>query len=83
MKYTRAVKQKEHQHYADTLIDTLLKPCVPKQLILLGFCKLATGIEPVTSSLPMKCATDCAMPACRLSDKKEYSILYIQLQQFL
>lgn len=47
--YTRAVKQKEHQHYADTLIDTLLKPCVMKPLILLGFYKLATGIEPVTS----------------------------------
>lgn len=25
--------------------------------------KLATGIEPVTSSLPMRCATDCATPA--------------------
>ena len=27
------------------------------------YFKLATGIEPVTSSLPMRCATDCAMPA--------------------
>lgn len=31
--------------------------------------KLATGIEPVTSSLPMKCATDCAMPAYSLFNK--------------
>ena len=28
-----------------------------------SFCKLMTGIEPVTSSLPMRCATDCATPA--------------------
>ena len=27
------------------------------------FRKLLTGIEPVTSSLPMRCATDCATTA--------------------
>ncbi len=31
--------------------------------------KLATGIEPVTSSLPMRCATYCAMPANCLSQR--------------
>ena len=45
--------------------------------------KLATGIEPVTSSLPMKCATDCAMPASYLLDENKYTILHTQLQQFI
>lgn len=29
----------------------------------INYKKLATGIEPVTSALPMRRTTDCAMPA--------------------
>ena len=34
-----------------------------KSLDIQGFFKLLTGIEPVTFSLPMRCATDCATAA--------------------
>lgn len=51
-------------------------------LIYLKFKKLATGIEPVTSSLPMRCATDCATPAC-LCDLSIISKIIIFVKRIL
>ena len=52
-----------------------------------GFTELASGLEPPTSSLPMKCATACATPAflfCSASQRQHdnYTINEQRCQPF-
>ena len=57
------------------------KSCMTNILLIIQLLsKLATGIEPVTSSLPMRCATDCATPACRYRPNY-YTIKFISLSR--